>query len=240
MQRTTSTRGRHGSGRQHRQGAHRTAGGLHRAQAQRPGRAEPRLHRHRRHRPAGGVRGQHPPSSSGMATASLRPLDFVLMGVVLALFSCGLHRHERAHGPTPAPSGPTSPRVSGAVAGAAAGYLALVCRTTCSPCAPPPWEAASSRATSALSWGSTCPGGRCPPCSGWSCGSSAPRGWTWARAFSGVCLVLELVIIVAAVGAVVFGEGLAAFPAASFASESFVRGSPGARARLCLCVLSGV
>ena len=112
------------------------------------------------------------------------PLDFVLMGVVLALFSCGY----TAMSEHMVNAGAFWAYVSeglGRVAGAAAGYLALVSYNVLTVCTSAMGGYIVSR-NLGFELGSTCPGGRCPPCSGWSCGSSAPRGWTWARAFSGL------------------------------------------------------
>lgn len=153
------------------------------------------------------------------------PLDFVLMGVVLALFSCGY----TAMSEHMVNAGAFWAYVSeglGRVAGAAAGYLALVSYNVLTVCTSAMGGYIVSRnlgfelgidlpwwAVSAVLWVVV-----------WLLGAA---GVDVGARFLGVCLVLELVIIVAAVGAVVLGEGLAAFLAASFAPESFVRGSPG-------------
>lgn len=153
------------------------------------------------------------------------PTDFVLVGMVLLLFSAGF----TAMSEHVANAGAFYAYISeglGRRAGTAAGYLALVSYNVLTVCTSAMGGYIISRnlgfelgvdlpwwAVSLVLWLVV-----------WSMGFV---GIDVGARFMGACLVLELVIIVAAVGSIIADEGLAALPAASFAPASFASGSPG-------------
>ena len=153
------------------------------------------------------------------------PADFVVVGAVLALFAAGY----TAMSEHVANAGAFYAYVSeglGRRAGAAAGYLALVAYNVLTVCTSAMGGYIVSRnlgfelglelpwwAVAAVLWVVV-----------WLLGYA---GIEVGARFLGACLVLELVIVGAAVGAVLLQEGPAAFPAASFAPSSFASGAPG-------------
>ena len=153
------------------------------------------------------------------------PADFLVMGAVLLLFSVGY----TAMSEHMVNAGSFYAYISeglGRRAGAAAGYLALVAYNVLTVCTSAMGGYIISR-NLGFELGIDLP---------WWAVSLALWAVVWAMGFIGidtgarflgVCLVLELLIIGAAVGSIIAQEGLAALPAASFSPQAFASGSPG-------------
>lgn len=153
------------------------------------------------------------------------PADFLVMGVVLLLFSAGF----TAMSEHVANAGAFYAYISeglGKCAGTAAGYLALVSYNVLTVCTSAMGGYIISR-NLGFELGAELP---------WWAVSLVLWAVVWLMGFVGIdvgarfmgaCLVLELVIIVAAVGSILVDEGIAALPAASFDPASFASGSPG-------------